>query len=81
MNTYIEHDRRNCSVRTLTESDVLLHYGASVVNTLWQDGSASLPHSIDIYTDDSYTLSSTINQVRTKLCGVKPVTNNYRSMK
>lgn len=76
MNKYIEHDRRNCSVRTLTESDVLLHYGASVVSDLWQDGSVSLPHSVDIYVDDSYNLSSTINQVRTKLCGVKPATKH-----
>lgn len=77
---YIEHDRRNCSVRTLTESDVILHYGASTVTILWQDGSVSLPHSVDLYTDDSYTLSSTINQVRVKLCGVKPVIKFSQSM-
>lgn len=81
MKHYIEHDKRNCSVRTLTESDVILHYGASVVTTVWQDGSASLPHSIDIFIDDSYTLSSTINQVESKICGVKPAISYYRNTK
>lgn len=81
MKDYIEHDRRNCSVRTLTESDVLMHYGASVVNTLWHDGSIALSMGIDIYVNDRYTQSRTIEQVRDQICGVKPVTKFSQSMK
>jgi len=54
MNYYIEHDRRNCSVRTMTEKDLRLHYGAQVLAVVYQDGSASLPNSIDIYLDTCY---------------------------
>ena len=81
MNEYIEHDRRNHSIRTLSESDVLMHYGASVVSTLWRDGSIALSKGIDIYINDSYTLSSTINQVSDRLCDVKPVIKFSQSMK
>lgn len=74
MNKYIEHDRRNCSVRTMSQEDVIMHYGASVVSTLWQDGAVSLPKGVDIYVDDCYSLSSPSEQVRNKLCGVRPAT-------
>lgn len=53
---YIEHDRQNCSVRTMNEADILLHYGCNVVNVVRQDGSVHLTNAIDIYTDDCYSL-------------------------
>lgn len=74
MNKYIEHDKRNHSLRTMSQEDIIMHYGASVVNTLWQDGSVSLSKGIDIYIDDCYSLCSPAEQVRNNLCGVKPVT-------
>lgn len=52
--TYIEHDRRNCSVRTLSEAELRLHYGSNVLSVVFQDGSASLSNGIDIYLDSCY---------------------------
>lgn len=53
---YVEHDRRNCCVRTLNEADILLHYGANVATIVQQDGCICLSNSIDIFADDCYSL-------------------------
>jgi hypothetical protein len=58
MNYYIEHDRRNYCMRTMSEDDVRLHYGSNVLSILAQDGSASLSQGIDIYLDTCYPSAS-----------------------
>lgn len=52
---YIEHDRKNCSVRTLSEAAILLHYGSEIASVIHQDGSIHLSNAIDIYADDCYS--------------------------
>lgn len=73
MNRYIEHDRRNCSMRTMTETDLRLHYGSNVIGTILQDGSVSLSHGIDIYLDCCYPSPATIvdGEVKDALQGMR----------
>lgn len=58
MNYYIEHDRRNYCMRTMSEDDIRLHYGSSILGVLAQDGSISLSQGIEIFLDTCYPSAS-----------------------
>ena len=77
MNTYIEHDRQNYCMRTMSEDEVRLHYGAQVLAIVYQDGSMSLRNGVDIYLDSCYpsAVNTWINEGYNALQSMQQSTN------